>query len=46
MMRLKWKLISVHFEIVLMLTQDECTICAEPTIGFKIVLDKANGTPR
>jgi hypothetical protein len=23
-----------------------CTVCAEPTIGLEIVLDKADGTPR
>ena len=26
-MRLKWKLVSVHVEIVLMLSQDRCTVC-------------------
>jgi hypothetical protein len=35
--RLKWKLVSVHFEIVLILTQDRCTVCAECTIGLEIV---------
>ena len=30
---LKCKLISVYFEIVLILTQDRCTICAKSTIG-------------
>jgi hypothetical protein len=38
-MRLKWKLISVHLEIVLILTEDRCTVCAECTIGSEIVLD-------
>jgi len=33
-------------EIVLILTQDGCTVCAERTIGSKIVLDTPNGTPR
>ena len=32
-MRLKWKLDSVYLEIVLILTQDRCTICAKRTIG-------------
>jgi hypothetical protein len=27
----------VHFEIVLVLTQDRCTVCAEHTIGSEIV---------
>ena len=33
MTRLKWKLVSVYLEIVLVLTQDRCTVCAERTIG-------------
>ena len=32
MTRLKWKLVSVYLEIVLILTQDRCTDCAEHTI--------------
>ena len=32
-MRLKWKLVSVRLEIVLILTQDRCMVCAEHTIG-------------
>ena len=38
-MRLKWKLNSVCLEIVLLLTQDRCTVCTERTIGSEIVLD-------
>ena len=34
---LKWKLISVLEEIVLILTQDRCTVCVERIIGSKIV---------
>jgi hypothetical protein len=30
----KWKLVSVHLEIVLILTQDRCAVCAECTIGL------------
>jgi hypothetical protein len=37
--RLKWKLILTHLEIVLILTQDRCTICAKHTISIEIVLD-------
>ena len=37
--RLNWKLISVRSEIVLILAQDSCTLCAERTIGSEIVLD-------
>jgi hypothetical protein len=45
LMRLKWKLILVHLEIVLILTQDRCTVCAERTIGSKLVLEAPDGTP-
>jgi hypothetical protein len=44
-MRLKWKLILVPLEVVLILTQDRCTVCAECTIGSKIILDAPDGTP-
>ena len=37
---------SVHLEIVLILTQDQCTVCAEGTIGSEIILDAPDGTPR
>jgi hypothetical protein len=37
-MRLKWKLISISFEIVLILIQDSMA-CVERTIGSVIVLD-------
>jgi hypothetical protein len=33
-------------EIVLILTQDGCTVCVEHTIGSKIVLNAPDGTPR
>jgi hypothetical protein len=39
-------LVSVHSEIVVILTQDRCTICAERTIVSEMVLDASNGTPR
>ena len=45
MTMLKWKLVSVRLEIVLILTQDRCMVCAERTIGSEIVLDAPNGTP-
>jgi hypothetical protein len=45
-MRLKRKLILVRLEIVLILTQDRCTVCTEHTVGSKIVLDALDGTPR
>jgi hypothetical protein len=39
-------LISVHLEMVLVLVQDRCTVCAELTKGLGIVLDAPDGTPR
>jgi hypothetical protein len=38
-MRLKWKLISVHLEIMLILMQDRCTVYAEYTIVSAIIID-------
>jgi hypothetical protein len=38
--------VEARLDIVLVLTLDRCTVCAEPTIGLEIVLDKADGTPR
>jgi hypothetical protein len=35
---------SVNLEIVLILTQDSCMVCAECTIGSKIVLGTPDGT--
>jgi hypothetical protein len=40
------KLVSACLEIVQILTLYRCTVCVKPTIGLKIVLDKADGTPR
>ena len=34
-----WNLVSIHLEIVLVLVQDRCTVCAKRTIGSEIVLD-------
>ena len=33
-------------DIVLILTQDRCTVCMERIIGSEIVLDAPDGTPR
>jgi hypothetical protein len=44
--RAMWNLVSVHLEIVLILTQDRCTFCTKRTIGLEIVLDTPDGTPR
>ena len=38
-MRLKWKLDSVYLGIVLIMTQDRCTVCAERTIVTEVILD-------
>ena len=46
MMRLKWKLVSVLSDIVLILIQDRSMVCVERTIGLEIVWDIPNGTPR
>ena len=46
MTRLKWKLILVRLEIVLILTQDRCMVCDEHTIGSEIILEAPDGTPR
>jgi hypothetical protein len=45
-MWLKWKLVLVHLEIELILTQDSYMVCAEHTIGSEIALEALDGTPR
>ena len=37
---------SVRLEMVLVLTEDRCTVCAKRTIGSHIVLDAPDGNPR
>jgi hypothetical protein len=44
--RLKWKLVLVHLEIVLILIQGRCMVCAERTISSEIILDTPDGIPR
>jgi hypothetical protein len=46
MTRLKWKLDFVRLEIVLILTQHRCQVCAERTTCLEIVLEAPDGTPR
>jgi len=41
-----WNLVSVHLEMVFVLVQDWCMVCAKRTIGSEIVLDTPDGTPR
>ena len=37
---------SVHLEMVLVLVQDSCTVCAKRTNGSEIFLDTHDITPR
>jgi hypothetical protein len=37
---------SVCLEILQVLMQERCTVCAERTTGSEIILDAPNGTPR
>ena len=37
---------SVRLEMVLVLVQDRCTVCAKRTIAIDIVWDTPDGTPR
>ena len=46
MTMLKWKLVLVCLEIVTILTQDRCIVCAERTKGSENILDAPDGTPR
>jgi len=41
----KWKLVSVRFEIGLVLAQDRCMVCAKCTLGMEIILGTPDGTP-
>jgi hypothetical protein len=41
-----WNLVLVRLEIVLVLVQDRCMVCAKRTIGLEIILDTPDGTPR
>ena len=40
----EWYLILLCLEIVLILAQDMCTVCAESTMGMEIILAVPNGT--
>ena len=37
---------SLRLDMVLVLVQDRCTVCAKSTIGPEIILDAPDGTPR
>ena len=45
-MYVKWKLVLVRFEILLVMAQDRCTVCTECTSGMEIILAAPDGTPR
>ena len=36
----------VRLEMVLLLVQDRCTVCAHCTIGPDVILDAPDGNPR
>jgi hypothetical protein len=42
----KWNLVLIHLDTVLVSVQYRCTVCAEHTIGSEIVLDTLDDTPR
>jgi hypothetical protein len=44
--RLKWVLVLVYLEIVLILMQDRCTVCVKHTTCSKIILDRPDRTTR
>jgi hypothetical protein len=39
-------LVLIHLEMVLVLVQYRCTVCAKRTMGSGIVLDAPDGAPR
>jgi hypothetical protein len=44
-MCVNWKPVLVRLDIVLVLAQDRCMVCAKRTIGLEIILDAPDGTP-
>jgi hypothetical protein len=44
--RLKWKLVSVRLETVLVSVQEWCMVCTQYTIALEIVLDAPDASPR
>jgi hypothetical protein len=45
-MYVKWKLVYLHFKIVLASTQDRCTVCVKCTTGLELIFGTSDGTPR
>jgi hypothetical protein len=44
--RVKWKLVLVRLETVLVSVQDRCTVCVICKIASETILDAPDGTPR
>ena len=42
----KGRLVSVHLKIVLVSTQDRCTVLADHAIGSEVILGTSDGTLR
>jgi hypothetical protein len=42
---IKWKGVLVHLEIVLISTQDRCSVCTKRTNGWKIFKGASDGAP-
>jgi hypothetical protein len=42
----KWKLVYLYFEVVLVSTQDRCTVCDKHTMHLEIIFGTPVGTPR
>jgi hypothetical protein len=45
-MYVKWMLVLVCLEIMLVSVQHRCTVCTKHTIGLEIIWDAPDGTPR
>ena len=45
-MDVKWKVVLVHFEIVLVSVQDRYTVYTDCTSGMEIILGTPDGPPR
>ena len=41
---IRWNLISVRLDTMLVSMQDRCIVCARRTIGSEIIVDTPNGT--
>jgi hypothetical protein len=41
-----WNLVLIHLVKVLVSVQDRCMVCTKHNIGFEIILDALDGSPR